>query len=142
MTPVWAKRLKLLALALGAIALFSLVDLPQTVRIKAMIINLLPLDADSKSDIVTNLCDAAAAGSTNPNESAIKCRFANDAALVAVFRNKPEGNVQPDSHTACVFNDSEDERTCFNLASGKETREKKTASGDWQLVEERQVGQH
>ena len=56
------KQVKILALVLGGLALFTLVDIPQTVRIKALIINMLPLDAQTKRDAVVNLCRAAYAG--------------------------------------------------------------------------------
>jgi hypothetical protein len=57
-----AKRLTIIALALTVVAAFALVDTPATVRTKSLIINTLPLDAQTKIGVVTSLCQAAYAG--------------------------------------------------------------------------------
>ncbi len=85
------KRLMLSGLLLGAVALFALVDVPQTVRIKALIINSLPLEIQTKHDAVASLCRAAAAGSGRPNDSALNCVLANDitaAENLKAFNNR------------------------------------------------------
>jgi hypothetical protein len=49
------KRLMLLGALVLGLALFVLLDVPQTVRMKALVINMLPLDAQTKVDTVENL---------------------------------------------------------------------------------------
>lgn len=149
MAPLFAKRTTLLALVFGAIGLFVLVDLPQTVRIKALIINSLPLADQTKHDVVENLCSAASMGSPDPSSSRHYCEVANDITLAENLRaftdrlsqiimGTPSQTERPG---ICALNDSGDERTCVHLDTGIETRENKTATGDWKLVEERSFSQ-
>jgi hypothetical protein len=80
---ILTKRLRLLALALGATALFFLVDVPQTVRIKSLVINMLPLNPKTKHNVIENLCNAASVGSANPSSSSWNCALANDITMAA-----------------------------------------------------------
>jgi hypothetical protein len=57
------KYLSIIGLVAAVFALFVFVDIPQTVRIKALVINALPLDPQVKLDAVSNLCSAAYASS-------------------------------------------------------------------------------
>jgi hypothetical protein len=74
-TNIPKRHLGFVALGLVALGLFALVDLPQTVRIKALFVNLLPLDAETKVAAIQNLCSGAYAGSSFPAVST--CRSVN-----------------------------------------------------------------
>jgi hypothetical protein len=68
MTPLLKRRLFIAGGIFAALAVFGLVDTPATVRTKSLIINLLPLDAQTKLDSVENLCKAAYAGSAGAGD--------------------------------------------------------------------------
>jgi hypothetical protein len=75
------------------LALSIFVDVPQTIRIKALVINILPLDPQTKVDAVMNLCEAAFAG--GPISTATNCFLAhrsNTAAEEAARRRKEVTN--------------------------------------------------
>lgn len=75
MTNIPKRHLGFVALGVVALGLFALVDLPQTVRIKALFVNLLPLDAKTKVAAIENLCSGAYAASSYPAVST--CRSVN-----------------------------------------------------------------
>ncbi len=55
-------RMNVLMVAAVAIAVFALVDVPVTVRVKALVISVLPLNLQDKQNAIMNLCQAAYAG--------------------------------------------------------------------------------
>ena len=88
MAPILKRYIKPLAIAAVALAIFVIVDLPQIVRTKALIVNMLPLDAQTKLHVVDSLCKAAYA----EFEGSWKCYFANvdTAAQVEVQQRREE----------------------------------------------------
>jgi hypothetical protein len=84
------KRLMLLGALVLGLALFVLLDVPQTVRMKALVINMLPLDAQTKVDTVENLCLAAFAGSSS--SGSLDCFRVNYSATASaeVTRRRTE----------------------------------------------------
>jgi hypothetical protein len=65
MTLLNKKTLAVLAITVAALPIFALVDPQSTVRIKATFINLLPIDAQIKTDAIKNLCQAAYVGNSS-----------------------------------------------------------------------------
>ena len=76
MAPALKKYIKPLAIAAAVLVIFVIVDVPQTVRTKALFVNMLPIDAQTKVDVVDSLCKAAY-GDHNWT-----CYFANTSAPV------------------------------------------------------------
>jgi hypothetical protein len=65
MTLLNKKTLAVLAITVAALPIFALVDPQSTVRIKATFINLLPIDAQIKTDAIKDLCQAAYVGNSS-----------------------------------------------------------------------------
>jgi hypothetical protein len=65
MTLLNKKTLAVLAITVAALPIFALFDPQSTVQIKATFINLLPIDAQRKTDAIKNLCQAAYAGNSS-----------------------------------------------------------------------------
>jgi hypothetical protein len=59
------KTLAVLAITVAALPIFALVDPQSTVQIKATLIHLLPIDAQTKTNAIKNLCQAAYAGNSS-----------------------------------------------------------------------------
>jgi hypothetical protein len=91
---IFKKRLTIIALALVVVAVFALVDTPATVRTKSLIINMLPLDAQSKIDAVMNLCQAAYAGGTFGSSSVCYSVNYSKAASEEVDRRRDDARLQ------------------------------------------------
>lgn len=80
-----AKRLTILAATAVSIALIGLLDLPQTIRIKALVIDALPISHQTKHDIIQSLCWAASVGTAKPDDSVLNCQLANDSRMAANY---------------------------------------------------------
>ena len=71
-------------LGLGAFVLLAMADIPQTVRIKAIVIKLLPLSPTKTNEAIRSLCDAAYAESAGGPSTCYYANYDRDAAdLVA-----------------------------------------------------------
>jgi hypothetical protein len=89
-TNIPKRHLGFVALGVVALGLFALVDLPQTVRIKALFVNLLPLDAKTKVAAIENLCSGAYAASSYPAVSTCRSVNVSSAAEEEMTRRRKE----------------------------------------------------
>ena len=73
-----------IGIGLGALFLLAMADIPQTVRLKAVVIKLLPLNPATTNNVIKSLCDGAYAGSTSGPSDCYYANYNRDAAdLVA-----------------------------------------------------------
>jgi len=62
MLPSLKKHATVIVIVAVAIVVFAFVDIPQTVKLKVLVIKMLPLEEDNKYSIIMNLCHAAYKG--------------------------------------------------------------------------------